>query len=154
MNRGQRFAFLAVAVVIAVVAVVVLADSSEDDSAPPQAAATATATATATPEPTEAGEDETPTPTATPTATPTPEPPPLLTADKVTDLEATKGETVRFRARADEAEEIHVHGYDLSKDVPPGETVTMSFKATIEGIFEIEFEHSGTQIAELKVEPG
>jgi heme/copper-type cytochrome/quinol oxidase subunit 2 len=153
MNRGQRFAFLAVALVIAVVAVVVLADSSEDDSSPSPAAATATATAT--PEPTEAspGEDETPTPTATATATPTPEPPPLLTADNVTELEAKQGETVRFRVRSDTPDHVHVHGYDLMKDVVPGETITMSFKATITGIFEIELEDAGTEIASLKVEP-
>jgi FtsP/CotA-like multicopper oxidase with cupredoxin domain len=150
MSRRQRFTFLAIAVAIAVVAVVVLADSSEDDSEPSQTAATATATATEEASPGE----ETPTPTATPTATPTPKPPPLLTSGKVTELEFTEGETVRFRVRADEAEEVHVHGYDISKDVEPGQTVTMSFKATIPGIFEIELEHAHEQIAELTVETG
>jgi FtsP/CotA-like multicopper oxidase with cupredoxin domain len=143
MSRRQRFTFLAIAVVIAVVAVIVLADSSEDDTEPSPTSATATATPTA-----EAGED-----TPTPTPTPTPEPPPLLTAGKVTELEATEGETVRFRVRSDSPEEVHVHGYDISKDIEPGQTATMSFKATITGIFEIEFEESGTQIGELKVEP-
>ena len=146
MSRRQRFTFLAIAVVIAVVAIVVLADTSEDDTAPSPSSATATPTATT--------EESTGTETPTPTPTPTPEPPPLLTADKVTKLEATEGETVKFRVRADEPEEVHVHGYDISKDLEPGQTATMSFKATINGIFEIEFEHSHTQIAELKVEPG
>jgi len=154
MNRGQRFTFLAVAVVIAIVAVVVLADSSEDDSDPGQTAATATATATPAPEEASPGEEETATPTATPTPTPTPKPqPPLLTADKVTELEFTEGETVRFRVRSDTPDHVHVHGYDLMKDVVPGETTTMSFKATITGIFEIELEDAGTEIGELKVEP-
>jgi hypothetical protein len=145
MSQRQRFTFLAIAIVIAVVAIVVLADTSEDDSEPSQTAATATATPTAT--------SESPDEESTPTPTPTPKPPPLLTADKVTKLEATEGETVRFRVRSDEPEEVHVHGYNIAKDVEPGQTVTMSFKATINGIFEIEFEHSHTQIAELKVEP-
>jgi len=144
MSPRQRITFLAIAVVIAVVAVVVLADSSEDDSEPDQAAATATATSTPTP-----GEE-----TGTPTPTPTPRPPPPLTAGKVAELQFTEGETVRFRVRSETPEEIHVHGYDLTKDVRTGQTVTMSFKATITGIFEIEFEHSGEQIAELRVEPG
>jgi FtsP/CotA-like multicopper oxidase with cupredoxin domain len=144
MSPRQRITFLAIAVVIAVVAVVVLADSSEDDSEPDQAAATATATSTPTP-----GEE-----TGTPTPTPTPRPPPPLTAGKVAELQFTEGETVRFRVRSETPEEIHVHGYDLTKDVRAGQTVTMSFKATITGIFEIEFEHSGEQIAELRVEPG
>jgi FtsP/CotA-like multicopper oxidase with cupredoxin domain len=144
MSGRQRFTFLAIAVVIAIVAVIVLADSSEDETEPAQTAATATATATAE-EP--AAED-------TPTPTPTPEPPPLLTAGKVTELEATEGETVRFRVRSDTPEEVHVHGYNISKAIEAGQTATMSFKAAITGIFEIEFEESGTQIAELKVEPG
>jgi hypothetical protein len=147
MSRRQRFMFLGIAVVIAIVAIVVLADTSEDDTEPNPAAATATPTATAE----ESSPEETP--TATPTPTPKPQPP-LLTADKVTELEFTEGETVRFRVRSDGPEEVHVHGYDISKDVEAGQTATMSFKATITGIFEIEFEESGTQIAELKVEPG
>lgn len=145
MSRGQRFTFLAIAVVIAVVAVVVLADSSEDDTEPGQTAATATATAT--PSPGESSGEETATPT------PTPKPPPPLTAGKVSELQFTEGETVRFRVRSETPEEIHVHGYNVSKDIGAGETVTMSFKATIVGIFEIEFEHSGEQIAKLRVEP-
>ena len=147
MSRRQRFTFLAIAVVIAVVAVIVLADSSEDDDQPSQTSATATPTGT----PTEPGEE---TATATPTPTPTPKPPPLLTAGNVTELDFTEGETVRFRARSDVDEEVHVHGYDIAKDAPAGQTITMSFKATIPGIFEIEFENSGEQIGELKVEPG
>jgi FtsP/CotA-like multicopper oxidase with cupredoxin domain len=144
MSRAQRFVFLGIAVVIAVVAIVVLADSSEDPSGTPSAA-TATPTATT---PAEDGATATPTPTAT--ATPAP---PLLTGGKVTKLEAKQGDTVRFRVRSPVAEEVHVHTYDIMKDLAPGKTVTVSFKATITGIFEIEFEHAGEQIAELRVDP-
>jgi hypothetical protein len=149
MSRRQRFTFLAIAVVIAVVAVVVLADTSEDDDQPSQTAATATPTATATA--TESGEE---TATATPTPTPTPKPPPLLTAGKVTELNFTEGETVRFRVRSAEPEEIHVHCYDITRDVPAGKTINVSFKASITGICEIEFHNSGEPIGELRVEPG
>ena len=148
MSRGSRITFLAIAVVIAIVAIVVLADSSEDDDGS-QTAATATPTETAAP--TEASPvEETPTPTPTPE--PTPPPPPLLTADKVTELEATQGETVRFRARSATDDHVHVHGYDIMKDAPAGETITMSFKATITGIFEIEFEDAQKEIGKLTVE--
>jgi len=149
MSRGQRLAFLAVAVVIAVVAIVVLADSSEDPSGTPSAA-TATPTATATSKSTEAEPQDTPTPTPTPEPKP---PPPLLTGGKVTKLEAEQGDTVRFRVRSPVAEEVHVHTYDISRDLEPGKTVTVSFKANVTGIFEIEFEHSGEHIAELRVDP-
>ena len=65
-----------------------------------------------------------------------------------------EGDTVRFRVRSDTDEEVHVHGYDREVEVPAGKTVTVSFKATITGIFEIEFHHSGESIGQLKVEPG
>ena len=60
---------------------------------------------------------------------------------------------MRFRARSATPDHVHVHGYDLMKDAPAGETITMSFKATITGIFEIEFEDAQKLIGELKVEP-
>ena len=60
---------------------------------------------------------------------------------------------MRFRVRNPEAEEIHVHGYDITKEIEPNKTATVSFKATITGIFEIEFHGSAEQIGELKVEP-
>jgi hypothetical protein len=147
MSKGQRFTFLAIAAVIAIVAVVVLAGGGDDESGE-QAAATATPSATAEPE--EASPQE----TATPTPEPTPKPPPLLHAGKVTKLKATEGETVRFRVRSDTDEEIHVHAYDIEREVPAGKTITVSFKATITGIVEIEFHGSEEQIGELTVEPG
>jgi hypothetical protein len=148
MSRGQRFTFLAIAVVIGVVAIFLLADSSEDPSEPSQTAATATPTPTAE----ETGEQAA---TATPTATPTPKPlPPLLTAGKVRELEFTEGETIRFRVRSQAPEEIHVHCYDITRDVPAGRTIDVSFKADITGICEVEFHNSGEPIAELRVEPG
>jgi hypothetical protein len=90
--------------------------------------------------------------TGGPTATPTPQPP-LLSADNEKALTVTQGETVRFRVRSTTDEEVHVHGYDLKKDVRPGQTITFAFKADIPGIFEIEFEKSGTTLAQLKVVP-
>ncbi len=147
MSRNQRLTFLGIAAVIAVVAVVVFAVSGGSDDTSNN---TAEQTATPTPTPTAAGEESTPTATATPTATPQP---PLLQAGKVAKLRYTEGETVRFRVVSDKAEEVHVHGYNLKKELEPGKTETMSFKASITGIFEIEFEGSAEQIAELRVDP-
>jgi heme/copper-type cytochrome/quinol oxidase subunit 2 len=64
-----------------------------------------------------------------------------------------KGETVKFNVTSDVADEIHVHGYDLKKDVPAGGQVTMSFKAKADGIYEVELENLAQQIAELRVNP-
>ena len=68
-------------------------------------------------------------------------------------LDYTKGDQVRFRVKSDVADEIHVHGYDFHKDVPAGGAVTFSFPAKIEGVFVIELEGRGEQIAELRVKP-
>ena len=149
MNRNTRIALLGVAVVILVVAFLALRPSSDDPETTADApTATPTATATATPE---ANETETPTASATPR--PTVDPGPLLTGSEVVKLRYDKGETVHFRVRSPVDEEVHVHGYDLKKDVKAGQTAAMVFKATIDGIFEIEFENSAKQIAELRVDP-
>jgi hypothetical protein len=90
--------------------------------------------------------------TPTPTATPKPQPP-LVTPGKVTKLRFEEGDTIVFRVRADTTDHVHVHGYDLMKDIEPGKTITFSFPATITGIFEIELEDAGEEIAQLRVDP-
>ena len=148
MSRSQRLTFLAIAAVIAIGAVIILTTASgNDEQEATSAQATATPAATDTAEP-----DATATETPTPTPTPKPEPP-LVTPGKVAKLRFEQGETVRFRVRADVSDHVHVHGYDLMKDVEPGKTVTFSFPAEITGIFEIELEDAGEQIAQLRVDP-
>jgi major membrane immunogen (membrane-anchored lipoprotein) len=71
----------------------------------------------------------------------------------VQELEYSAGEQISFTVRSDVADEIHVHGYDLMKDVPAGGTVSFYFPADIEGIFEVELEGRKEQIAELRVNP-
>ncbi len=146
MSRGQRLTFFGIAAVIAIAAVILLAGGGDetDDAANTASSATPTATATTA--------DGTSEPTATPTPKPKPKPP-LLQAGKEKALTFKEGETVRFRVRNDAAEEVHVHGYDISKDLEPGKTETVAFKATITGIFEIELEGSGTLLAQMKVVP-
>lgn len=73
--------------------------------------------------------------------------------DGITELAVSAGENVRFRVSSDQAEEIHVHGYDLAQRVPAGGTVEFDFPADLEGIYEVELEELGVQIAELRVEP-
>jgi FtsP/CotA-like multicopper oxidase with cupredoxin domain len=141
MSRAQRLTFLGIAAIIAVVAVIVLSrGGNETDKA-------ADATATPTPSATASG-------TAEATATPKPKPkPPLLQAGKEPTLSFDQGDTVRFRVRHGDAEEVHIHGYDIKKELAANETANVSFEASIPGIFEIELEHSGTPLGRLKVGP-
>lgn len=71
----------------------------------------------------------------------------------VAELEYDAGDQVRFRVKSDVADEVHVHGYDISEDVPAGGSVSLDFPAEIEGIFEVELEQRVEQIAELRVNP-
>jgi hypothetical protein len=143
MSRGQRFTFLGIAAVIAVVAVILLAGGGDETEPASNSASTPSPTATATADG-----------TAEATATPTPKPkPPLLQEGDEKALTFEEGETVRFRVRSDVDEEIHVHGYNITKAVPAGETVNVAFKADITGIFEIEMHGSGALLAQLKVVP-
>jgi FtsP/CotA-like multicopper oxidase with cupredoxin domain len=149
MSRSTRLGLLAVALVILVVAFLALRPSADDPETTADApTATPTLADTPTPAP---GATETPTPTPTPK--PTVDPGPLLTGAKVVKIRVDKGDTVRFRVRSPKDEEVHIHGYDIKKDVKAGQTAKVSFKATIDGIFEIEFEDAAKQIAELRVDP-
>lgn len=64
-----------------------------------------------------------------------------------------KGERVRLEVRSDIDEHVHVHGYDLFEDVAAGGKAKFSFPADIDGVFEIELEDSGIQLAQLTVKP-
>lgn len=139
MSRGQRLTFLGIAAAIAIVAVILLAGGGGETGDGDNVASTTTPTATTDG-------------SAEPTATPKPQPP-LLRAGRERALTFEEGETVRFRVLSDEPEEIHVHGYDISKELPAGKTVTVSFKADLTGIFEIELHGAGTLLAQLKVVP-
>jgi ABC-type glycerol-3-phosphate transport system substrate-binding protein len=62
-----------------------------------------------------------------------------------------KGQKVAIVVHSDVADEVHVHGYDLHKDVDAGGTVRIVFPATITGVFEAELESRGLQIVEFTV---
>lgn len=61
------------------------------------------------------------------------------------------GDRVTIRAVADVAEELHVHTYDLTVEITPGEPDEISFDATIPGRHEVEFERSGKVALTLEV---
>ena len=71
----------------------------------------------------------------------------------VQSLKVKKGGTVHLVVQSDTADEIHIHGYDIHKDVARNGSVTFDFPAKIDGGFVIELENHKQQIADLKVEP-
>jgi hypothetical protein len=68
-------------------------------------------------------------------------------------IEVKSGDRVEFEVTSDVADEVHVHGYDVTEALPAGKRVRIGFPATIEGVFEVESHDFGTQIAELTVSP-
>jgi len=64
-----------------------------------------------------------------------------------------KGDRVVLVVESDVADEVHLHGYDISRDVAAGGTARIAFRATIPGRFEVELEKRCVQIADLTVGP-
>jgi heme/copper-type cytochrome/quinol oxidase subunit 2 len=72
----------------------------------------------------------------------------------VKTITVKRGQRVHFTVSSSDTEdEVHLHGYDLSKELAPGRPVSFSFRATIEGVFEGELEGRKEQIVSLAVEP-
>lgn len=79
-----------------------------------------------------------------------------VTGDKVETasrrIRIDRGQKVRIRVQADRAEEVHLHGYDLSADVAPGRPVVIDFTADAPGVFEVELEQAHLRLFELQVQ--
>ena len=72
----------------------------------------------------------------------------------IKDLTYHEGDRIHFKVEVPFAEEVHLHGYDVMKDVPAGGgAVTYDLPASIEGVFEAELEGRKEQIIQLTVEP-
>ncbi len=71
----------------------------------------------------------------------------------IRELTYNEGEQIRFKVDSDVSDEIHVHGYDIMKDVEAGGSVSFDFPASIEGVFEAELEDRKEQIIQLTVNP-
>ena len=141
--------------VLAVLAVALAGCGGNDDDGETTVAATTSAATTTTEATTTTAETTT---TAATTTTAKPE----TTTIAVTVVDAKpqggiarpsvkRGDHVVLVVRSDTADEIHVHGYDLSADVEAGGTVRIPFVADTPGRFEVELENLGVQLAEITV---
>ena len=62
------------------------------------------------------------------------------------------GEQVTLAITSDVADEVHVHGYDLTTELVPGESSELTFAATIPGVFEVELHDAGTVLLTLQIQ--
>lgn len=64
-----------------------------------------------------------------------------------------EGDQIRLTVRADVADHVHIHGFDLFADVAPGQPARFTFRADLSGSFDIELEDRHVPLAELRVRP-
>ena len=64
-----------------------------------------------------------------------------------------EGNHVNLQIISDRPIELHLHGYDLTQEVEPGEMADLSFEATDTGRFEIEDHDTDAEIGVLLVQP-
>ena len=64
-----------------------------------------------------------------------------------------KGEKVVLVVRSDAGEQVHLHGYNIEKDVTPGTPVRIPFTASLPGRFELELHHPDALLAVVEVKP-
>jgi hypothetical protein len=147
----NRLLIAAAGIVVAVVLFLVFRPDGNDDSAspppPPNPPTTPTTVATQPPPP--------------PT---TPKPKPAVVRVAIVVLggkpvggirrvTVAKNRQVVLIVRADVSDHIHLHGYDVMRDVAPGKPARLAFRATIPGRFEVELEDRKLQIADITVNP-
>jgi hypothetical protein len=138
------------AIVVAAVLFFVL---RPDDSDEPAAGPTLPTTTTTT---------ETGTTTVAPPPPPPGPPPPArvriavrggLPVGGVRRVTVSRGRRVILNVTSDVSDHVHLHGYDIMRDVGPGQPATLSFRATIPGTVEAELEDRGVQIARITAQP-
>ncbi|WP_409330255.1 hypothetical protein [Trujillonella humicola] len=61
------------------------------------------------------------------------------------------GEQVTLTVTGDTPDELHLHGYDLTAQLVPGEPAVLTFVADIAGVFEVELHDSGALLLSLQV---
>ena len=156
MTPTFRKVVLVLAVLGFAISVLVAACGDDDEESSPATTTTATTQPATT--------EQEPPPTTTEAATTTePEPDPVRTfritvkggrpQGGIARPSVSQGDKLRLIVRSDVADHVHLHGYDIMRDVAPGAPAQLALTADVPGRFEIELEDIGVQIAELEVTP-
>ena len=69
------------------------------------------------------------------------------------DITVAEGDRVVLRISTDSPLEVHVHGYDIERELEPDEPARLSFEADLTGRFEIEAHETEEELGTLVVEP-
>jgi hypothetical protein len=144
-----RILIAAVAVAVAVVGLFLVFRPDDDGGS----AATGTTTAQTT----------APTATLPPPPPPPPQPPPparvrIVVQDGqpvggVRRVTVAQGRRVVLIVTSDVADHVHLHGYNIMRDVGPGQPARIAFRATIAGTVEAELEDRRVRLATITAQP-
>jgi hypothetical protein len=146
--RNLLIAAAAIAVAVGLFLALRPTDDNESSASPPTTTAPTTET----------------TPMVTTPVVPQPPQPPPAARVRVTirnglpvggpaRITVVKGRRVVLVVNSDVADEVHLHGYNIMRDVAPGRPATIEFRATIVGTVEAELENRGLQIATITTKP-
>lgn len=61
------------------------------------------------------------------------------------------GTPVTLVVTSDAADEVHLHGYDIEKELAPGKPTTLTFVANVPGVFEVELHKLNIVILHIQV---
>lgn len=149
MKPWARWAILAASIVALVVLFVVLRPGDATDAPSPT--------------PSSPSVTESATPSDSPSPAPSASDEPDRTVIEVTYRDGAvqgpasftvfQGDRVRIVVHADVADEVHLHGYDLSADVTPDDPARIDFVANAAGVYEAELEDAGAPLFELEIVP-
>jgi hypothetical protein len=64
-----------------------------------------------------------------------------------------QGDKVVLVVQTDSGEAVHLHGYNIEKEIVPGTPLRLPFTANIAGRFEVELHPTDTLLAVLEVKP-
>jgi hypothetical protein len=145
----NRLLIVAAAVAVAVVLFVVLRPDGDDNAAstiPTTTEAVTTFTEPSVPPP------------PRPPAPPPPARVPITVRDGtpvggVRRVTVGKGRRVVLIVTSDVSDHVHLHGYDIMRDVGPGMPAQISFRATIVGTVEAELEDRHVPLARITTQP-
>ena len=146
-----RILIAAAAVVVAVIGLFLVFRPDDDSGSASSGTTTTTAQTT------------TPTTTLPPPPPPPPQPPPParvrivvrdgLPVGGVRGVTVSEGRRVVLIVTSDVADHVHLHGYDIMRDVGPGQPARIAFRATIPGTVEAELEDRGVPLARIVAQP-
>jgi hypothetical protein len=71
----------------------------------------------------------------------------------VRNVTVSKGRRVVLIVTSDVSDHVHLHGYDVMRDVAPGRPARIAFRATIVGTVDVELEDRRVPLARIVTQP-